>query len=497
MASSRIIRVDIKQPATPVRLDPLHCIGAARALDARRADWQEQARRLRKECGFRYLRFHGLYDDAFGLCKRDTATRQLRFNFTNVDTAYDAVLAAGLKPFVELGLMPAALASGEKTSFWWMHNVTPPREISEWEQLIEATLRHWVARYGIEEVSSWYFEVWNEPNLGCFWTGTPEDYLRLYEVTAHAVKRVSPRLRVGGPSSAGNGGTKELLDYCARTGAPLDFVSNHGYGSKQEPDVWGTKDLVLDARPESCIDCFSETRAWIDASAFPGVEFHLTEFGPSWAMYDPIKDTHYAAAWMAYKLKQLEPLVDSCSYWTFTDIFEEPAPVPGAFPGLFGACNIHGLRKPVWHLYALLKRLSSQPLASNDSASWAAGDAAGVRVLWFDHRFPNPGTNKQHFTRPAAEPQIEPALIEIYGLAPGRWRVVRTRVGRGSNDVYGDWIDAGAPNDLTPLILERLSARNSLACELLSCVEVGADGVLRHEAPMCANDLCLLECEPA
>src|SRR5690606_5126721 len=121
--------------------------------------------------------------------------------FTYVDQVIDAYLELGIAPFVELGFMPAELASGDETVFWWRGNITPPRSWSEWADLVRATVGHLVDRYGIDQVRQWPIEVWNEPNLPQFWVSADQEaYHRLYEVTATAVKDVDASLQVGGPA---------------------------------------------------------------------------------------------------------------------------------------------------------------------------------------------------------------------------------------------------------------------------------------------------------
>ncbi len=126
------------------------------------------------------------------------------YSFFNTDQIFDFLLSIGMKPFVELSFMPETLASGSKIVFHYQSNVTPPQDYGQWETLIHKLVSHWVERYGIAEVAQWLFEVWNEPNLDNFWTGTQSDYFKLYRVTAEAIKDVDPRLQVGGPVTAQN-----------------------------------------------------------------------------------------------------------------------------------------------------------------------------------------------------------------------------------------------------------------------------------------------------
>lgn len=115
--------------------------------------------------------------------------------------------------------------------------VSPPRDWDRWSDLIRDLVTHWTERYGLAEVRDhWSFEVWNEPNLDVFWSGTREEYFRLYDVTASAVRSVNPDLRIGGPASAASEWVDELLAHLAASGSPLDFVKV-SHGQQAEPAV--------------------------------------------------------------------------------------------------------------------------------------------------------------------------------------------------------------------------------------------------------------------
>jgi xylan 1,4-beta-xylosidase len=147
-----------------------------------------------------------------------------------------------MKPFVELSFMPTALASGNKTVFNYKANVTPPRDYKQWATLIDKLVSHWVERYGAPEVREWFFEIWNEPNLKSFWTGTQRDYFKLYRSTVEAIKQVDASLRVGGPATAKSEWIEDFVDFCERNEVPADFVSTHqyptdGFESDEETEV--------------------------------------------------------------------------------------------------------------------------------------------------------------------------------------------------------------------------------------------------------------------
>lgn len=213
-----------------------HCVGTGRVELALRRDYQDSLKLLQDEIGFRYIRGHGLLSDGLGVHRpyEWEGARRVHHSFTYVDQVVDAYLALGIRPFLELGFMPAGLASGERTVFWWRGNVTPPRSHQEWAALVRATLAHLVDRYGLDEVRTWPIEVWNEPNLPDFWEGADEKaYHRLYEVTARAVKEVDASLRVGGPalSPGADDWLDRFAEFVERHDVPVDFVSKHAYTS--------------------------------------------------------------------------------------------------------------------------------------------------------------------------------------------------------------------------------------------------------------------------
>ncbi|MCA1604710.1 MAG: beta-xylosidase, partial [Acidobacteria bacterium] len=218
---------NLSERTTPLTHFWEHTVGSGHAPLALRADWQRQIKRCHDELGTRYVRFHGLLSDDVGtlICHEE----KFLYSFFNADSIFDFLLLIGMKPFVELSFMPLSLSSGSTTVFNYQANVTPPRDYQAWAALIGKLVSHWVGRYGVREVREWFFEVWNEPNLKEFWTGTREDYFKLYRHAAEAIKNVDAALRVGGPATAKNEWIEEFLDFCERNGIPADFVSTHHY----------------------------------------------------------------------------------------------------------------------------------------------------------------------------------------------------------------------------------------------------------------------------
>jgi len=146
-SAARMITANVGVEKGPLNQMFNLCVGAGRANEGLRVDWQRQLACTHRECGFRYLRFHGLLCDDMGVYSEDKNGQPV-YNWQYIDELFDSMLSMGVKPFVEIGFMPSALSSGPSTIFWWKGNVTPPKDYAKWEALIKALVTHWKERYG-------------------------------------------------------------------------------------------------------------------------------------------------------------------------------------------------------------------------------------------------------------------------------------------------------------------------------------------------------------
>lgn len=211
--SPSIVTVTNEKPSAPLRKPWKNAIAMGYAPLLLRDDLQRHLAVLQREIRFRYCRFHGIFHDDMAVVSR-RQDGSLAFRWAQVDKVLDALQRLGLRPRVEFSSMPVALASGAATIFDWEFDTTPPRDHAEWGQLVGAFIRHCLDRYGLDEIAQWYFEVWNEPNID-FWTGSQNDYWRLYDVSAAALKAVkstSPGWWAGfSPRWLGRGTDRALL----------------------------------------------------------------------------------------------------------------------------------------------------------------------------------------------------------------------------------------------------------------------------------------------
>jgi xylan 1,4-beta-xylosidase len=366
--------------------------GSGRAVLSLRAGYRDDMRAVKAATDFHYVRFHGIFDRDVGVYTIDARGRP-DYNFTYVDQIYDGLLRQGVRPFVELSFMPPDMASSQQTQgFWYDPIVAPPKEWAQWSDLIRRFAQHLVARYGIGEVSQWYFEVWNEPN-GSFWGGQPyqSTYFHLYDLTARALKGVDPRLRVGGPSTAQAAWVPAFISHCASGHVPVDFVSTHVYGDDSAENVFGTHAKIT--RRDMVIRAVQKVHRQVAASRLPALPIIFSEFNATFTGTEPdVTDSPYIGPWLANTIRACDGLVESMSYWTFSDVFEEGGVAKSPFHGGFGLIAAGDIPKASFNDLKLLHELGTQRLTvSSDSALVTRRPDGTLVIAVWNYAPPGPG----------------------------------------------------------------------------------------------------------
>jgi xylan 1,4-beta-xylosidase len=383
-AASIELTIDAKTAGTPFPHFWEQMFGSGRAILSLRDGYRQDLRTVKQATNFKYVRFHAIFHDETGFFDVDSAGKPV-YNFSYIDQIYDGLLDNGVKPFVELSFMPQKLASDPKMlhSFWYKQNISPPNDYAVWDGMIQAFVQHLVDRYGIAEVSQWYFEVWNEPNID-FWGGTPklETYLKLYDHTARDVKQVDRRLRVGGPATARTDWATEFLAYCKLHATPVDFLSTHVYGNDTSHDIFGTEEAV----PQDKMVCRAVRKVHdqIAASDYPAMPLIMSEFNATWMTQTQVTDSTFMGPWLADTIRQCDGLTEMMSYWSFSDVFEEQGVVKTPFYGGYGLVAEDGIPKPALNAFAMLHQLGEERLpSSSDSALITRRkDGTVVVALW-------------------------------------------------------------------------------------------------------------------
>jgi xylan 1,4-beta-xylosidase len=493
--ATRHIELDVAQATKPLDRFFDLSVGSDFPGTLIRDDSQAQLKTAVDELGFRYIRFHAIFHDVLGTVRIENGKNV--YDWTKVDKLYDDLLARHIKPFVELGFTPKAMATSENKIFYWQGNTSHPVP-SAWKDLVDAFVRHIEQRYGQDEVRTWFFEVWNEPNLSGFWEGADQKaYFELYDLTSNTIKAIDPNLRVGGPSTAGAGWVPEFLEHVAKIGAAVDFVTTHTYGVEGGfLDEEGKDDTKLSPSPDAIVGDVRRVREQIKASRFPNLPLYFTEWSTSYTPRDLVHDSYISAPYILSKLKASQGLLQGMSYWTYTDLFEEPGPPPTPFHGGFGLLNREGIRKPAYFSYKYLHALQGNEIPVQDSQVFAAANEERVSAVIWDFQQPQQKVSNRPFYSRVVLPTVAPPVeVSLSHLKPGSYRLKLYRTGYRANDAYSAYIDMGAPKDLTPSQLDQLKQLTRDLPEADRVVRVGKSGSCKFSLSMRSNDVALVTLE--
>jgi xylan 1,4-beta-xylosidase len=445
------------------------------------------------ELGIRYVITHSILNDNMGIYREDPNGNPI-YDWTGIDTVYDKLRADGLKPFVQLDFMPSALASNPKLASVFYRNPayyandSPPKDYRKWSALVASLANHLIQRYGRQEVESWPFQVWNEPDVCikmirvCYWQGSEDDYFRLYDYAAQALKSVDPQLHVGGPVSLFSAFVERFLKHITThnyatggTSTPLDFLDVRSYQTAAENWQPMLKRYGLEHLP-----------------------VYYTEWGVREQIGDPVNDMPYGAAWVARSMHDSIDQASLISLWTASDYFEEQGNPKTFFHGGFGMIGLDGVRKPRFWASYLLHQMGTHQLALHGDGDGFGGIVTGWATVGGDNSIRILLSNVTYDQNDAeGNPLLARHIsLSVAGLAPGKsFHFEHFRVDNEHSNVYDAWNKIGRPNWPSSAQLSELHNRDALET-LDPADEIKADAqghaVLEFELPMPALTLLLL-----
>lgn len=469
--------------------------GNDHAFQMHRTDFCEHLKLAHDELGIKYNRFHGIFDDDMLTLQQLSefiplpgADKVFEKNFRQCGHVFDNCLKCGVKPFVELSFMPSSLAKGKKTGLHYKNNICMPKNLNDWSDYIKSFIEFLLDRYGKEEVESWYFEVWNEPDLPTFFAGTQKDYFKLYEVTAKAIKSVDENLKVGGPSTSAIKWVDEFIAFCEDNKVPYDFVSTHhypgdGFGNAIGlPNIKGMLQTVSEGAKNGT-DLgdvirgvfYSDDKAKalpkgrltvLDDELVPkckNVPVMITEWNSMAIFGAPVHDEKYSAAFVVKTCMDLNNDIDGYMFWCVSDIFEEIFQLNKPFVGSFGIISNDGIPKPNFWGFKMLSELYPERLdiafRTNEDVEYAVfknGDKAQVLVY---AQSTDRNENKEYEVEFELNKAFSSATVEII------------------DDTHCNpkklWEDLGAPKNLRLSDVEDIKAKTKLVKEPYEVVTNG------------------------
>jgi len=493
-------------------------LGNDHAFQLHRTDVCEHVKLAHDELGIRYLRFHGLFDDDMLTYQRLSDYFRFRsmpysrhikeINFRQVGHVLDNLLDCGVKPFVELSFMPTALARGRKIGLRYNNNITLPRSFDSWAEYVRKFIRFIEDRYGKEEIETWYFEVWNEPDLPIFFDGKQRDYFKLYEYTVRAIKDVNENLRVGGPSTSSCRWLDDFITYCEKRGLPCDFVSTHHYVGDAFGNSFSFRDAfeimkiakycARNAVPlgESITRFFFHPevyRHWekgaltrMDQEARSRVgdrPLFITEWNSMAVFGAPVHDEKYNAAFIVKTCLDLNGIADAYMFWCCSDIFEELFMLGKPFVGSYGIITSDGIPKPSFWAFKLLSQLYPKrlklSLTTNDTVEYAAFvDGNKTQVIVYAQDF-------DYF-------KDETIDIEI-SINCTAEKVIKQAIDDERCNPKAEWQKLGSPDHLTRSQVEEIKSKTRLTGEEMPFIT--ENGSTFVSLKLRTNDVVLLTFE--
>ena len=392
-----------------------------------------------------------------------------------VDSIFDTYVHRGMKPLAEIGFMPEALSTHpEPYRHHWRPGVKydsiytgwawPATDYNKWEQLVEGWVRHCVQRYGEKEVSTWLWEVWNEPNIS-YWKGTRDQYFQLYDFTAAAVKKALPAARIGGPATTGPGGDRAagwleaFLKHCEAANVPLDFISFHAKGSPRIVDGHVQMNMAPQLRD------VARGMEIVMASSYKDRPIYITECDPEGCAAcgmatnpeNAYRNGTMYSSYTAASFARLYDLADryganlaGATSWSFE--FEDQKWFDG-----FRDLATNGIDKPVLNVFRMYGLMEGRrlPIAYDNEipldsllrrsvhgdnpdvhALAAAGQHSLSVMVWNYHDADLPGAN------------ATPALI-IKNIPAKKFRIQQFRIDDEHSNAYEAWKKMGAPQQVT------------------------------------------------
>ena len=388
------------------------------------------------------------------------------YNWRIADSIFDTYIKRGMKPLAEIGFMPEALSiHPEPYRHHWRPGTTydtiftgwayPPKSYEKWATLVGEWVRHCVQRYGAKEVATWRWEVWNEPDIP-YWKGTEEEYFKLYDYAANAVKKALPEARVGGPATTGPRGRnssrwlREFLEHCAAAKVPLDFISFHAKGSPKFID--GHVRMNMEPQLNDVTSGF----AIVKASPYSQLPIYITECDPEGCAAcgmttnpeNAYRNGTMYSSYTAASFARIATIADSMQVnlaaamsWAFE--FEGQRYFDG-----FRDLATNGIDKPVLNVFRMFGLMRGNRIPA-DNAFVTADRHSMYILLWnyTDDDLPGPAETK---------------TIAITHLPTKKIKLTQYRIDDAHSNSYEAWKKMGSPQNPTTHQYQTLEAAGLL-----------------------------------
>ncbi len=480
----------------PYKNSFMNIFSIERAYSLLRYDLQEQIENSYRELNFKYLKFAGIFNEEMMIYNEDEFG-EVVYNWGYVDKIFDFLIKIGVKPFINIGYMPEQLASKKKYIFFYRANVSYPKSISRWNELLKHFVLHMIERYGKKEVETWYLEVWNNPNIeGMYWYENQNKYNILFKETFLTIKKILPNMKIGGPSIAINLATDQeetckkwlinFLNYLNENEISIDFLSIHSYPLMPNTTEDDANSHILDKLRYKTfkglnkafirdIDYMKEDIKFVEKiikeKNYEDIPIILSEWNAEPSMESKINDTCFLALSIIYNTLNNFHRVEGMIYWTLSDIFEEYGHYKNIFHGNFGLLTSNGLKKASYNAYYLLSKLSENVVERTENYIVTKNlEENRYQILLFNYSYFDELTrlklgSKGDFSYKSSE-NIKISL-RLEGLEKGIYKIKTLYLNKDSGSVYDAYKKMGEPEIIDDEILKFLKSKEQMELKIL------------------------------
>lgn len=436
-----------------------------RAKELLFADVQKMLTKLQRDIGYEYIKFHGLLSDDMLVYSEDESGSP-HYSFVYVDKAIDFLLSINLKPLVQFSFMPGALASiPEKNVYASPFNISPPKDMDKWLELVTALTLHLIDRYGLKTVKSWLFCVWNEPDTptNMFGFKNDEDFYQLHKATYFALKNISKSLRMGNPSllvtnNLSQDWCKKFIIWCRQNGCLPDFMNIHYYDNDFSDDQAEKHRPAhpahnrLNSDENSFTKCLARTKNLFSELGINDLPVYLTEWNLTVSHRNLLNDTCFKSCYLTRNLLENYDELDSFGYWVLTDMIEETQPSKEQFHGGLGIFTRDGIKKPHYYAFSYINRLGDNLIERGESYFITRSHNKIQIILYnyehFNHLFASGETFDMTFTErytPFSQLGKMDISLELTDIPNGTCKIREHIINQQSGSAFDEWVRMGAP----------------------------------------------------
>lgn len=478
LSSKNNVKIDLNQKKENINHNWKLLTTIGRAKDGLHKDIQNQLKMIQREIGYKYIRFHGIFDDEMKVYDEDDRGNII-LNFSEIDKLFDFLDSINLKPFIELGFMPSKLAKEEKKIFDREAIISPPKDMNKWNTLIASFINYCIGRYGLEEVKTWYFEVWNEPEIvNLFGFKDVSDYYNLFENTYNTIKSISKDIKVGAPGinficDGSYEWYQGFYDFYSSKNIDPDFIYSHSYTYIVDKDV---KEIDINSLSEKGIlpedenflhNYIEKLNDEVKEINKKDKEIYITEWNSSPSHRELTHDTCYKSAFIVKNIVENMDSTKSLAYWAVSDFIEE-LPLPDdEYHGGVGLITLNSIKKAAYNAFYLLAKLGSV-LVDKGDGYYITRSSKGYQIIMynychFDKLYLSMDTSKMTqedrygvFKNDNSK-EFNFILENIDG---GNYEIKEYRVNRNHGSSFDAWVEMGAQKYLEIEEVEYLKSKS-------------------------------------